>query len=153
MENVPLVVINVGTESVALPGNELIEFGVIVGVTPGGLPEVTLRLTVPVNPPDAARLSVNEAVAPAPTVCELGEALIEKSGPDGVAESSVNVVLPSVPSICKRRTVGPSAAYAEAGGVKLVVQRAVPFDMRNSSSHPLKSNPPPAYLPITSEPE
>ena len=68
MLKVPLVVISVGTKSVAVLGNELTEFGVMVGVTPGGLPEVTLRLTVPVNPPEAARLRVNEAVLPPPTL-------------------------------------------------------------------------------------
>jgi len=61
-------VIRVGTESVAVPGNVLIEFGVMVHVTPSGAPEVTLRLTVPLNPPIASRLRVNVAVAPAPTV-------------------------------------------------------------------------------------
>lgn len=81
MLNVPLVVINVGTESVAVLGNELIEVGLTVEVTPGGLPDVTLRLTVPVNPPKAARLSVKVALTPAPTLCEPGEAVIEKSTP------------------------------------------------------------------------
>ena len=96
--------IRVGTESVAEPGNVLIVLGVMVHVTPGGAPEVTLRLTVPLNPPEAAKLSVKEAVAPAPTLCELGEGLIEKSGPE-TTESSMNVVLPSVPFMCRRRTV------------------------------------------------
>ena len=100
--------IRVGTESVAVPGNVLIVLGVIVHVTPGGAPEVTLRLTVPLNPPEAAKLSVKEAVAPAPTLCELGEGLIEKSGP-ATAESSMNVVLPSTPFMCKSRAVGESA--------------------------------------------
>jgi hypothetical protein len=71
----------VGTESVDEPGKELIESGVTVHVTPEGQPDVTLRLTVSVNPPAAARFSVNEAVLPAPTLCEVGEAVIEKSGP------------------------------------------------------------------------
>jgi len=82
MLNGPLpVVIRVGTESVALLGNELTELGVIVGVTPGGAPEITVRLTVPLNPPEAAKLSVYKAVLPAPTLCEGGVAVIEKSTP------------------------------------------------------------------------
>ena len=58
--------IRVGTESVAEPGNVLIVLGVMVHVTPGGAPEVTLRLTVPLNPPKAFKLRVNDAVLPAP---------------------------------------------------------------------------------------
>jgi len=82
MLNGPLpVVIRVGTESVAVLGNVFIEFGAMVEVTPGGLPETTLRLTVPVNPPEAARLSVYKAVTPAPTLHEGGVAVIEKSTP------------------------------------------------------------------------
>jgi hypothetical protein len=69
----------VGTESVEEPGKEVIESGVTVHVTPEGQPDVTLRVTVSVNPPAAARFSVNEAVFPAPTLCEVGEAVIEKS--------------------------------------------------------------------------
>jgi len=135
-------VIRVGTESVAVPGNVLIVLGVIVQVTPGGAPEVTLRLTVPLNPPKAFKVRVNDAVLPAPTLCEVGDALIEKSGP-GVAESSMNVVLPSAPFMCKSRTAGESAVWAEVGGVKLLVQRATPLLIRNSSSHPLKYKPAP----------
>jgi hypothetical protein len=56
----------VGTESVDEPGNEVIEFGVTVHVSSTGQPDVTLRLTGSVNPPAAAKFSVNEAVLPAP---------------------------------------------------------------------------------------
>jgi hypothetical protein len=61
----PGVVRRVGTESVAGDGYELIELGVTVHVTPVGQPEVTERLTVSLNPPEAAKLSVYEAVLPA----------------------------------------------------------------------------------------
>lgn len=82
MLNGPLpVVIRVGTESVAVLGNVFIEFGVMMGVTPGGLPEITLRLTVPLKPPEAARLSAYRAVLPAPTGCGGDVAVIEKSTP------------------------------------------------------------------------
>ena len=73
------MVMRVGTESVAEPGYEVIEFGVTVHVSSTGQPDVTLRLTVSLNAPAAARFSVNEAVLPAPTLCEVGEAVIEKS--------------------------------------------------------------------------
>jgi hypothetical protein len=56
------------------------EVGVKVDVAPDGRPEVTERLTVP--PPyvlEAVKESVYEAEAPAPTLCEVGEALIVKS--------------------------------------------------------------------------
>jgi hypothetical protein len=66
MLNVPDVVINVGTDSVAVLGNVFTELGVMVHVTPGGAPEVTLRLTVPLNPPEAPMLRVYDAVFPAP---------------------------------------------------------------------------------------
>ena len=50
----------------AVPGYALIVLGAMVHVTPGGAPEVTLRLTVPLNPPKAFKLRVNDAVLPAP---------------------------------------------------------------------------------------
>jgi hypothetical protein len=51
MLNVPDVVTSVGTDDVAVAGNVFTELGAMVHVTPGGAPEVTLRLTVPVDPP------------------------------------------------------------------------------------------------------
>lgn len=105
IDEVPLgVVIKVDTESVAVAGYELTEFGVIVPVAPDGRPEVTERLTVPLYPPKAAKERVYDVEPPAPTLCEVGEALIEKSDPT-TAESSMKVVLPSAPFICKSRTV------------------------------------------------
>ena len=96
---VPLgVVIEVWMESVAVAGYELTEVGDMVHVPPGGHPEVTARLTVPLYPKDEDNERVYEAVLPAPTLCEAGEALMEKSGPVST-ESSRNVVLPSVPSM------------------------------------------------------
>jgi len=97
---VPLgVVINVGTESVAVAGNEFTELGVIEQVIPDGQPEATARATVPLYPPEAANESVYVAVPPAPALCEVGEALIEKSGPTyGVTvrlTSAVRVFVPS----------------------------------------------------------
>ncbi len=83
--NVPEVVIRVGTVSVAEFGYVLIDVGDTVQVTPGGQPEVTASVTVPLNPPPAARLRVDEAVPPAPMLCEEGVAAIVKSlggGPD-----------------------------------------------------------------------
>jgi hypothetical protein len=80
-EYVPLVVIRVGTASVEVLGNVFTEFGETVQVTPDGHPEVTLRLTVLLKPPELAKLSVNEAVPPAPMLCEVGVAEMEKSGP------------------------------------------------------------------------
>jgi hypothetical protein len=76
----------VGTESVDEPGKELIESGETVHVSSTGQPDVTLRLTVSVNPPAATKFNVNEAVLPAPTLCEVGEAVIEKSSGGGPVE-------------------------------------------------------------------
>jgi hypothetical protein len=56
----------VGTESVAEPGYEVIEFGVTVHVSSTGQPDVTLRLTVSVKLLTAAKFNANEAVLPAP---------------------------------------------------------------------------------------
>ena len=78
------MIIRVGTESVAEPGNE-VTGPVTVQVTPDGQPEVTLRLTVSVNPVAAAKFSVNEAVLPAPMFQEVGEAVIVKSSGGGPA--------------------------------------------------------------------
>jgi hypothetical protein len=73
----------VGTESVDEPGNELTEVGDTSQVTPLGQPEATLKVTVSVKPFKAAKLNVNEAVLPAPTLCEVGDGVIVKSGPGG----------------------------------------------------------------------
>lgn len=76
------VVNNVGTESVGAAdvlGDKLTGFGDIVGVTPGGLPESTERLTVPVKPPKESNFSVYRAATPAPTLCEGGVGVIVKS--------------------------------------------------------------------------
>jgi hypothetical protein len=51
-------VIKVEIESVAVAGNTFTEFGVIVAVAPDGRPEVTVRLTVPANPPDEDKESM-----------------------------------------------------------------------------------------------
>jgi len=77
----PGVVMSVGTERVAVAGNELTEFGATEQVTLDGQPEVTVRVTVPLYPPEEVNESVYVAVLPAPTLCEGGEAPIEKSGP------------------------------------------------------------------------
>ena len=53
-----------------------------------------------------------------------------------VLTSSMNAVLPLAPSMCKRRTVFESRKYGAVGGVKLLVQRATPFETRNSSIQP-----------------
>jgi hypothetical protein len=86
-DNVPLVVMSVGTMSVAVPG-VLIELDETVHVTPDGQPEVTLRLTVPLNPPPAVMVRVLEAVPPAPMLCEVGEALMVKSAGGGPVGAS-----------------------------------------------------------------
>ena len=44
--------------------------------------------------------------------------------------------------------VGASGLYSESGGVKSLVQRAIPFEILNSSSQPLKSPPLSKDLPI-----
>jgi hypothetical protein len=90
------VVIRVGTESVAVLGNVFIEFGAMVEVTPGGLPETTLRLTVPLKPPEAARLSVYRAVTPAPTLHEGGVAVIEKSLGGGPIMPLIDMTSPAL---------------------------------------------------------
>jgi len=77
--NVPDVVRRVGTVSVAEAGYELTEDGVTVQVTPVGQPLVTESVTVVLKLPPAVRLSVDEAVPPAPTVWEVGLAVIVKS--------------------------------------------------------------------------
>ena len=43
--------------------------------------------------------------------------------------------------------VGVAKVYSEAGGVKLFVQRATPFDTRNSSIQPFKGNDPSEFAP------
>ena len=59
IDDVPLgVVIAVDTESVAVAGKEFTELGVIVPVASDGRPEVTVRLTVPLYPPEALKESV-----------------------------------------------------------------------------------------------
>ena len=92
--NVPLVVMSVGTVSVAVP-EVFIEVGVTVHVTPDGHPEVMLRLTMPLNPPPAVTVKVLEAVPPAPILCELGEALIVKSVGGGPAGPSNVATIPT----------------------------------------------------------
>ncbi len=77
--NVPEVVIRVGTVSVAELGYVLIEVEERVQVTPEGQPEVIASVTVPLKPPPAARFRVDEAVPPAPMLCEVGDAVIVKS--------------------------------------------------------------------------
>ena len=67
-ENTPDVVRRVGTVSVAEAGYELTEDGETVQVTPFGQLLVTESVTVLLKAPPAVRLSVEEAVPPAPTV-------------------------------------------------------------------------------------
>jgi hypothetical protein len=64
---VPLVVMSVDTVRVAVP-EVLTEPGETVQVRPalGVHPDVTVRLTLPVNPPPAVIVKVVEAVPPAP---------------------------------------------------------------------------------------
>jgi len=88
-EYVPLVVICVGTLSVAVP-DVVMELGETEQVTPDGQPEDTLRFTVPLKPLPAVTDIVLVAVPPAPTLCPLGEALNEKSL-EGGPEAALNV--------------------------------------------------------------
>jgi hypothetical protein len=90
---VPDVVIWVGTVNVAVVVYGLeIGDGNAVQVTPGGQPEVTERLTAPLNPPPAVTVKVLEAVPPAPMLCEVGEALITKPAGGG-PETALNAAM------------------------------------------------------------
>ena len=62
---VPLVVVKVGTLSVAVPDVPT-ELGETVHVTPDGQPDDMLRVAVPLNPLPPAMVNVLEAVPPAP---------------------------------------------------------------------------------------
>jgi hypothetical protein len=64
----------------------LIEVEESVQVTPEGQPEVIASVTVPLKPPPAARFRVDEAVPPAPMLCEVGDAVIVKSLAGGPVE-------------------------------------------------------------------
>lgn len=56
------------------------EAGLKLALAPVGRP-LTLNATEPVNPPDAATVAVYDVPAPAVTVCDAGEAVMEKLGP------------------------------------------------------------------------
>ena len=136
----PGVLINVGTVSVTEP-EPVTELGDSMHVTPVGHPEVTERFTVAVRVEEYVIVRVYVANAPAPTLWDDVVATIVKSlagGGGGPPLLSVKVVEPLVPSICRSNTVEPSDVYAEAGAVKLAVQRAIPLLILNSSSQPFK---------------
>ncbi len=72
----------VSTEKVTLAGKEPTVFdGVNEQVAPDGQLERRLSVTVAPYPPVEAKLSVYDAVVPAPTLWDDGDALIVKSGP------------------------------------------------------------------------
>ena len=75
------VVVLVLTDMVELP-EPVTEAGLKLALAPLGRPLI-VKLTTPVKPPDAATVAVYEVPAPAVTVCEAGDAVMEKSGPDG----------------------------------------------------------------------
>ncbi len=83
--------IRVGTESVAVP-DVATEVGKTEQDTPEGQPEVTLRLTVPLNPPPAVTVNVLEAVPPAPILCDVGKAVIVKSLGGGPVEYVIRIL-------------------------------------------------------------
>ena len=56
------------------------EVGLKVALAPLGRP-LTLKLTAPVNPPTAVTVAVYDVPAPCVTVCDAGDAVMEKSGP------------------------------------------------------------------------
>jgi hypothetical protein len=93
--NVPLVEMSDGTVSVDVP-DVLIELGETVHVTPGGHPDVTLRLTVPLNPLPAVTVKMLDAVPPAPMFCEVEEAAIWKSAGGG-PDTALNVAIAPAP--------------------------------------------------------
>jgi hypothetical protein len=76
----------------------VVEYGleILVGdgvqVTLDGQPEVTARLTVPLNPLPAVTVRVLEAVPPATILSEVGKALIAKSegrGPEAALKAAM----------------------------------------------------------------
>ena len=56
------------------------EVGLKLALAPLGRP-LTLKLTMPVKPPNAVTDAVYEVPPPCVTVCDAGEAAMEKSGP------------------------------------------------------------------------
>ena len=58
------------------------EAGLKLALAPLGRP-LTLKLTTPLNPPDAVTVAVYDVPAPAVTVCDAGDAVMEKLGPAG----------------------------------------------------------------------
>ena len=87
------------TDIVELP-EPATEAGLKLAPAPLGNP-LTLKLTLPVKPPDAVAVAVYDVPAPAVTVCELGVAVIVKSGVGGAFTTSVTLAectrLPLVP--------------------------------------------------------
>ena len=122
------------TEIVELP-DPVTEVGLKLALAPLGRP-LTLKATAPVNPPDAVTVAVYEVPAPAVTVCDAGEAVMEKLGPDGggkvtqlfAAFENSNWIVYAVPfavyEACWPLQMSPisplTMSYQASGGAKVV---------------------------------
>ena len=83
------VVLLVLTDMVEDP-DPVTEVGLKLAVAPLGKP-LTLKLTTPVNPPDAVMVVVYEVPPPCVTVCDAGDAVMEKSGPAAAGGGSTQL--------------------------------------------------------------
>src|SRR6476659_7121377 len=126
------------------------EVGLKLALAPLGRP-LTLKLTVPVNPPSAATVAVYEVPPPCVNVCDAGDAVMEKSGPVAAGGGSTQLfaalensswIVYAVPFAvyvpCWPLQMSPisplTMSYQASGGAKVVAMPTKASVMASTSS-------------------